>query len=225
MPPFLRSVNVPPENLEKGKARHLNLKYSITLDKNSLLTELEKYIGSYFGISQTFMAEVVSFFREEEITKGQYYLRIGQYCDKLSFVSSGFIRIFASTKDKEVTQWITTPGYFITDLNSFVFNGSVQKEMQALTDVQLFTIYKKDYEQLNKVVPNWQRMEKQFIAACFVTLENRIFNHLSMSAAERYDQLLAFNQELFQQVPQQYLASMLGMTPETFSRIRKKKIS
>jgi hypothetical protein len=75
------------------------------------------------------------------------------------------------------------------------------------------------------VVPAWPEIEKQFIAGCFITLEDRVFNHLSLSAEERYDQLFAFNQDLFRHVPQQYLASMLGMTPETFSRIRAKKVS
>lgn len=68
-------------------------------------------------------------------------------------------------------------------------------------------------------------MEKQFIAGCFVQLEDRVFSHLSLSAEERYDKLFENNKEIFNQVPLQYLASMLGMSPETFSRIRNKKIS
>jgi hypothetical protein len=53
-------------------------------------------------------------------------------------------------------------------------------------------------------------------------LEERIISHLSMTAEQRYQQLFSFNKELFHQVPLQYLASMLGRSPETFSRIRKK---
>jgi hypothetical protein len=68
-------------------------------------------------------------------------------------------------------------------------------------------------------------MEKQFITSCFVAIEDRIFQHLSLSAEERYDELFEQNKELFNHVPLQYIASMLGMTPETFSRIRSKKIS
>jgi len=56
-------------------------------------------------------------------------------------------------------------------------------------------------------------------------MEDRIFTHLSMSAAERYAFFFEQHKELFNQVPLQYIASILGMTPETFSRIRKKQLS
>jgi len=55
-------------------------------------------------------------------------------------------------------------------------------------------------------------------------LEDRIFSHLSMSAEERYNLFFESNKELFNQVPLQFIASMLGMKPETLSRIRKRKL-
>ena len=67
-------------------------------------------------------------------------------------------------------------------------------------------------------------LEKLFIVRCFSMMEDRIFSHLSMSAEERYNLFFESNRELFNQVPLQYIASMLGMSPETFSRIRKKQL-
>lgn len=162
---------------------------------------------------------------ETELKKGEYFIKTGQYCEKLSFVQDGLIRIYADAGDKEITQWISTKGYFLTDLYSFIFKQRARWTMQALTDCKLYTIDKENYARLNEVVPNWQEMEKQFIAGCFVILEDRVFSHLSQSAEERYDQLFEHNKELFNQVPLHYLASMLGMSPETFSRIRNKKSS
>jgi len=189
------------------------------------LTELEQYITSYFGIEQKNLAKVTALFKSTELKKGEYYLKAGQFCEKMSFIQSGYVRIFAKLEQKEITQWISTKGYFITELNSFIFKQRSRYNMQALSDCQLFTIEKEQYAQLNTVEPNWSEMEKRFIAGCFVTLENRVFNHLSLTAEERYDQLFEFNKEFFNHVPQQYLASMLGMSPETFSRIRSKKTS
>lgn len=189
------------------------------------MTELQQYIRSYFGISNEDMKKVSELFMESELKKGDYFIKTEQYCDKLSFVQSGYIRIFANHEDKEVTQWISSKGYFLTDLHSFIFKQRARWTMQALTDCKLYTIHAENYARLNKLVGNWQEMEKQFIAGCFVTLENRVFNHLSMNAEERYDQFFEFNKELFNNVPMQYIASMLGMSPETFSRIRSKKLS
>jgi len=68
-------------------------------------------------------------------------------------------------------------------------------------------------------------LEKLFIAKCFITLETRVFHQLSMSAEQRVLNLFEINPEIFLRVPLQYIASMLGMTPETMSRIRKKMSS
>lgn len=189
------------------------------------MTELQKYIATYFGISRDDLEKTASLFHEHHLPKGEYYTRIGERCDRLSFVQRGFLRVFGYSDRKEVTQWISFQGYFVTDLNSLVFGHSARRNIQALTDCTLYTVEGKDYRTMKDVVPAWPEMEKQFIASCFTTLEDRVFNHLSLSAEERYDQLFDFNQDLFRYVPQQYLASMLGMTPETFSRIRAKKLS
>ncbi|APZ45864.1 cyclic nucleotide-binding protein [Polaribacter reichenbachii] len=189
------------------------------------MTELQKYITSYFGITNQYIDTITSLFKETELKKGDYFTKSGQYCEKLSFVQSGFIRVFANANNKEITQWISTKGYFITDLYSFSFKQRAKWNIQALTDCKLYTIEKENYRLLNKLVPNWAEMEKQFITSCFVQLEDRVFSHLALNSEERYDKLFESNRELFNQVPLQYIASMLGMSPETFSRIRNKKKS
>lgn len=190
------------------------------------MTELEHYISSYFGVAQPGDLNAISpFFRQETLKKGDYFLETGKGCNKLSFIQSGMLRIYVQTEDKEVTQWISTKGYFITDLAGFVFETPARWTIQALTDVELFTINRSDYVKLGLLIPKWHELEKLFIARCFVILEDRIFTHLSMTAEERYNFFFEHNKELFNQVPLQYIASMLGMTPETFSRIRKKQLS
>lgn len=189
------------------------------------MTELQQYISTYFSIEQDHLKQVAELFTETQLAKGEYFVKTEHYSDKLSFVRSGYIRVFKEYNNKEITQWISDKGFFITDLSSFMFRTRARWNIQAMTDCTLFTIQGENYKKLNQVIPNWSELEKRFIAGCFLALEDRIFNHLSLSAEERYDDLFEKNKEMFNQIPQQYLASMLGMTPETFSRIRKKKIS
>ena len=189
------------------------------------MTELEKYIQSYFGIRQEDLTQVGSLFKRQILKKGDFFLKTGRICDKLSFIQSGLLRIYVQTPDKEVTQWISTKGYFVTDLASLIFNTPARWTIQALTDAEIYTIDSQDYNRIGKLIPKWHELEKLFIARCFTILEDRIFTHLSMTAEERYHFFFERNKELFNQVPLQYIASMLGMTPETFSRIRKKSIS
>jgi CRP-like cAMP-binding protein len=174
------------------------------------MTELEKYIQSYFGISQEDLAQVGALFKRQTLKKGDYFLKTGRICDKLSFVQSGLLRVFVQTPDKEVTQWISTKGYFITDLASLIFNTPARWTIQALTDIEMYTIDRQGYNSIGNLVPKWHELEKLFIARCFTLLEDRIFSHLSMTAEERYHFFFERNKELFNQVPLQYIASMLG---------------
>lgn len=184
--------------------------------------ELEQYIHSTFGIAPDEMNTIASLFKPESLSKDAFYLKTSQYGDKLSFIRSGMLRIFVNRDDKEITQWISTPSYFICDLNSLMFGTPARWNIQALSDTELYTISGRDYRSIGQLVPRWHELEKAFIARCFSTIEDRILSHLSMSAEERYLAFQARNPSMFEQVPLHYIASMLGMTPETFSRIRKK---
>jgi CRP/FNR family transcriptional regulator, anaerobic regulatory protein len=186
--------------------------------------ELEQYISSYFHVERNELEAIAGFFHPETLEKNAFFLKGGHYSDRLSFIRSGMLRVYAPSGDKDVTQWISTQGYFVTDLSSLLFETPARWTIQAITPVEMFTISKRDYQNLGKVIPGWHELEKLFIAKCFTILEDRIFSHLSMSAEERYNQLFEHNRELLNQVPLHYLASMLGMSAETFSRIRAKKI-
>ncbi len=184
------------------------------------MKELEQYIVSYFGIQTVDLQKLLPFFEIQQLSKGDFYVQQDFYCDALSFVKEGFLRIYADTEKKEVTQWISSKGYFVTDLGSLVFNSKARFSIQALTDCELFTIRKSDYQKIHEVIANWPVLEKLFLAKCFVTLEDRVFQLLSLPATERYRLFFEQNKELFNHVPLQFIASMLGMTPETLSRIR-----
>lgn len=186
------------------------------------MTELEKYIQTYFGVHSEYLPAIQSLFKPTTLKKGEYFLRSGRHCDRLGFVEAGIMREFVLINGKEITKWISTKGYFVVDLSGFLFQQLARWNIQALTDCELHVINNKNYQNITQAVPNWPVLEKLFIAKCFTVLEDRIITHLSMTAEERYQQLFSFNKELFNQVPLQYLASMLGMTAETLSRLRKK---
>lgn len=184
------------------------------------MAQLETYIQNYFGLETSELLKITELFREEKIGKGDFYLKEKTSCNKLSFIKSGQFRMFSRNADREVTQWIATPGYFITDLSALCFKSPARWNIQALTEGDLFTIDRSNYERIGELVPRWHELEKLFLAKCFSILEDRIHALLSQNAEDRYHTFFQSHPELFNSVPQQYLASMLGMSPETFSRIR-----
>ena len=188
------------------------------------MTDLECYLYSYFTFDSDDLVIVSSLFKPAKVKKGDYFLKAGKQCNKLCFIQSGLLRIYVDLDGKEVTQWISTKGYFVADLASLLFKSPSRWNMQALTEMDIFVIDRGDYDRIGELIPKWPETEKLFLAHCFTMMEDRIFSFISMTAEERYNFFFEKNRELFNQVPLQYIASMLGITPETISRIRRKQL-
>lgn len=190
------------------------------------MTELEEYIRSHFELIQSEdLNKVSSLFEPLLLKKGGYFLHEGKRCDKFCFIKTGYLRVFTISNEKEVTQWIATKGHLGTDFQAFFFDLPSRWTIQALEDTEFFIITKDNYNKISNIVPKWSEFERSFLIKCLTMMENRIFRHLSMPAEERYIAFFEHNKELFNEAPLQYIASMLGMTPETLSRIRQKQLS
>jgi hypothetical protein len=74
------------------------------------MTELEKYIQTYFGVNSDDLTKISSFFKTTIVKKSEYFLQTGRQSDRLGFVQVGILREFVIIEDKEVTKWISTKG-------------------------------------------------------------------------------------------------------------------
>lgn len=187
------------------------------------MSELKNHIVETFRFTESEYENIKDFFQPKEIKKGEYFLKAGKYVKQMGFVEKGVLREFLYVNDKEVTKWFSTSGYFAVDLSGFIFDKQSAINYQALTDVKLLTISKENYNRISTVITRWDKLEKMFLTKCFSVLEQRIVSHLALSAEERYHQFFNFNPQLFNEVPLNQIASMLGMTAETLSRIRKRQ--
>lgn len=188
------------------------------------MKDFNKLLQEHFGqLTNQELAIIHSCFHEEKLQKNDFFTKSDKICDKLSIVKSGILRVYALSDRKEITQWISTENFLITEVIGFFFDQPNRWTIQAFTDTELLTITKTNYLKLCKEFPKWNEIEKRLIVKCFAMIEDRVFSHLSMTAEERYDLYFEQNRELFNQVPLQYIASVLGMTAETLSRIRKRQ--
>ncbi|MCC4227149.1 Crp/Fnr family transcriptional regulator [Zunongwangia profunda] len=188
------------------------------------MKNFETLIKEHFGqLSNREVAFIRPYFQEEKLQKNEFFTQTDKTCDKLSFVKSGILRVYTLSDGKEITQWISTQNFLLTEVMGFFFNQPNRWVIQALTETELLSITKTNYLKLCQKFPKWNEIEKQLIMKCFMMMEDRIFSHLSMTAEERYELYFQQNKKLFNQVPLQYIASLLGMTAETLSRIRKRQ--
>lgn len=184
------------------------------------MNNLNEFLKLYFDVNEKDIETIASLFHIESLSKNEFYLHQGKKCTKFSFIKYGALRVYSTVDGKEITQWIALSNSFVTDLDSFTFGSSSRWYIQSLTDTTLYTISKENYSKLSSLINEWYTLEKKFIVHCFTAMENRIFRHLSQTAQERYESFFQENKEIFNQLPLQYIASMLGMSAETLSRIR-----
>jgi CRP-like cAMP-binding protein len=189
-----------------------------------VMKEYSLLLQAHFGpLSDKELEVFQACFHTERLQKNDFFTSTHHICSRLSLVKSGILRVYALSNGKEITQWICAENFLITEVMGFFFDQPNRWNIQAFTDVELLTITKENYRKLCDESPRWRDIEKRFMTKCFAMIENRVFSHLSMTAEERYDAYFEQNRALFNQVPLQYIASVLGMTAETFSRIRKRK--
>jgi len=184
----------------------------------NLISFLEKDLN----IPKNLIPKITAFYKEEQLSKGQFLVKKNQFCHKLVLIEQGYFRFFSLSDKKVITHWIFGKNQLVTDVSSFFLQEPAKWNIQTLTDTTVFTLTYSNYQKLRKEIPQWDNYEKLFLIKLMSALENRVYALLSMSAEARYQYLYASDSQMFNELPLQYLASMLGMTPETLSRIRAK---
>jgi CRP-like cAMP-binding protein len=164
---------------------------------------------------------IQSKFHQVELKKGDFLVKAGQVCQYMAFVLDGYFRIYNLAKDEEITLWIAGPSSFVTDLSSFVYDEAAHWNIQCLSDTKMLRISRSDHHTLLNESEKWMAFDNKLLSNAFKMLENRMFAHLHLSASERYEMLLESDPEFINHVPLVHIASMLGMKPETLSRMRK----
>lgn len=166
--------------------------------------------------------EIAGHFERKSIVKHQIQLAEGTVCDEYLFLEKGFMRAFAhDTEGNEVTTNFYSEGDFIFEVASF-FNRTKSKEnIQALADSVGWYI---TYDQLNDLfhaLPQFREFGRSILVKGFSELKTRMLSMITETAEERYLFLLKTNPEIFQQASLKNIASYLGITDTSLSRIRK----
>ncbi|MDB2606146.1 Crp/Fnr family transcriptional regulator [Zobellia sp.] len=185
------------------------------------MEKLKNCILSQVSVEQSSMDSILSVFEPLEISKGKFFIKSGKTCRQMAFIASGYMRMYDIVDGKEITLWIGSESRFITSLSSFIFETHNIWNIQAITDCELYVINRENHFKLQKTEPKWLEFDNLLLANSFALLEKNMFSQLHTTAKQRFQNLLAAEPELFKNVPLQYIASMLGITPESLSRLRK----
>jgi CRP-like cAMP-binding protein len=183
---------------------------------------LKNNIAGKIPITDGEMELVAKYFREKFIKKKKDFNRLGDVCKDLAFVCKGSMRCYSlDDKGIEHISRFAFENYWLADLQSFFTNTPSDYTIETMEDTELLVISNYDLDRIYLEVPIMERFfRKLFVSAYTFTLE-RLNSNVTQSVQMRYKKLLESHPHLFQRVPLVYIASYLGTTPETISRIRK----
>jgi CRP-like cAMP-binding protein len=163
-----------------------------------------------------------TFFVPKKLRKRQFLLQEGDVCKSLIFVSKGCLRSYTvDSKGEEHIVRFAIEGWWISDIQSFLTGKPATNSIDAIEDSELLIIEKTSYEKLCSIVPNLEHYFRILLENSNSAAQRRISDLISASAEERYLNFLNSYPEIVQRVPQSQIASYLGITPQSLSRIRK----
>ncbi|MET0466432.1 MAG: Crp/Fnr family transcriptional regulator [Chitinophagaceae bacterium] len=163
-----------------------------------------------------------TFFIPKKIRKKQFLLQEGEVCQYAAFVEKGLLRSY--TIDKKGNEHIlqfAMEDWWISDLFSFYSGEPSVYMIEAMEDAELLLIKKDRYEDLLQAVPAMERYFRLLLQNNLIATQRRLNDKLSLPAEELYLKLVETCDSIPQRVPQHMIASFLGITRETLSRIRK----
>ncbi|MEO5583025.1 MAG: Crp/Fnr family transcriptional regulator [Saprospiraceae bacterium] len=166
--------------------------------------------------------EIASTFCYKEINKNEFLLNEGKVSNEYFFLEHGFMRAYAfDVNGDEVTTNFYMDKQVVFEVSSF-FNRTKSKEnIQAIEDCSGWYI---TYDQLNNLfhsLPEFRDFGRAILVKGFASLKSRMLSMITETAEQRYQDLLQSNPEIFQHAPLKYIASYLGITDTSLSRIRK----
>lgn len=197
------------------------------------MISFKTYISSIINIDNDEFDFLNKLLTTVEYKKGSIIFKEGDIQDKIYFINYGIIRsYFIDINGHDFTWYIHYSGdganiknYFVTDYASFTKQVPSRLFFEVLEDAELISI---DYGSLNHLYnqsEKWQKFGRLMAEDAYYITHNRTMSLLTETAEVRYNRLLKESPELLWQVPQYYIASFLGITPQSLSRIRKKKRS
>lgn len=184
---------------------------------------LKIFLSQYASFTETELESIASKFIIKRVKKNDYLLRQGDTCKDIVFLREGCLRLYYLKDDIEVSVWFAFPQSSAIEIYSFISESPSNYFLQAIEDSEVFYLSKTELNELYRHQPKMQEMMRRFWEDVILNLLKRFTALQTDSAEKRYLELLK-RPDYLETIPQKYLASFIGVTPTSLSRIRKQII-
>ncbi len=178
----------------------------------------------YLGLAESQIEILASVFTEEiVIEKGDFFIKSNEVCKTFGIIISGMCRFYYDTENGDVTRWVCFENDFLVSLSSFISQKPSAENIQAIKQTRILITTKEQFDNLYNEHEFIRNLWVKQIEYNYIGMENRVFNLIAMNAEDRYSWMLENQPKFNLQVPDKYIASMLGINPRHLSRIRGNK--
>lgn len=190
------------------------------MENDSSAQALHNALNRIYPLSENGAAVFLPQWEQWDIQKEQYVLREHRVADYIWYLEKGAIRIYYNKEDKEVTEWLALDDQFFMSITSFFQRLPSRLIIQALEPCSLWGIHHDKLMQLADEQHEIERMLRMMVTGSLILSQQRMESIQFETALQRYQRLLQQAPDIVSRVPGVYLASFLGITKETLSRIR-----
>lgn len=184
------------------------------------MERLFQHLKSILPLSEEGQYALQECLEEKTLAKNEYLITEGRICRHLYFIQQGSIRGYYNLEDKEITHWFGFENDFVTSFYSFITAQPAVENIQLMEGSVLWRISKEKLTDLFNKHHEIERLVRIAYEKYYIRLEERYVNSQFRTAAERYESLLQKTPHIIERVPLGYIASYLGISQETLSRIR-----
>lgn len=184
--------------------------------------KLIDFILQTFPMLQKQAEEIALHFNEKTFKKNELLLKEGRICNEYYFLDEGFARAFIyDLKGNDITTAFYASNNVVCELYSFFKRIPSKENLQALTDCKVWCLNFEELQQVFHSMVLFREFGRTILINEYSKLKQRMLAALQQTAEERYAYLLKTNPDVFQNAPLKYIATYLGVTDTSLSRIRK----
>ncbi len=183
---------------------------------------LKTHFAKRINLTEEEFVRVTTFFIPKKLRKHQFLLNEGDVCKYATYVTKGCLRQYTidAHGEEHVVQF-AIEDWWISDMYSVLTGEPATYNIDALENSEVLLLERTQFEKLFTEIPKFERFFRLLLESNFVAKEKRIMGALSLSAEEQYLRMMQSYPNITQRVPQSQIASYLGITPQSLSRIRK----
>ena len=179
-------------------------------------------LSANVSISRQLLEEIVDHFEPKSFARHDYFVAIGKVNAHHFFMTEGFMRAFTHTPEgEEVTTYFFSGSRPVFEANSFITQTRSVENIQAITDCQGFLLSFEKSNELFHAIHEFRDFGRRMLLNEFAAYKKRTLSLITQTAEERYAELINTNKEIFQYAQLKHIASYLGITDSSLSRIRK----